>query len=166
MSSLIEEAMMFAATKHSGQVRKYTGVPYITHPCAVAGLVASVSNDEEMVAAAFLHDVIEDCGINDERLKATFGPRVAALVAMVTDTSRPSDGNRRVRKRIDLEHLAQGCPEAKTIKLADIIDNTSTILAYDPQFAAVYLREKQELLPHLEEGSETLYNLAFKMVYK
>ncbi|SNR99825.1 HD domain-containing protein [Humidesulfovibrio mexicanus] len=158
--NIITDAMDFATQAHRGQKRKYTGEPYIVHPFAVAGLVRSVVEAEEAIAAAFLHDTVEDCGVPFIVLADRFGRFVADLVEMLTDPSRPEDGNRAMRKRIDLGHTTQACPVAKTIKLADLIDNTKSIVAFDPKFAAVYLEEKRRLLEVLREGDAGLWAIA------
>lgn len=161
MSTLEDKARKFATKAHEGQKRKYTNENYVVHPAEVAGIVESVGGDEEMIAAAWLHDVVEDCGVLPETVLATFGTRVASLVADLTDISKLSDGNRKVRKAIDREHTAQASPDAKTIKLADLISNTSTIVRYDPDFAKVYLKEKEALLEVLTEGNPVLFERAF-----
>lgn len=73
------------------------------------------------------------------------------MVDMLTDVSRPEDGNRAARKKLDREHLAKATPEVKTIKLADLIHNTESIVAHDPKFAEVYLEEKRALLSVLKD---------------
>lgn len=171
MDQLEQRAKDFATKAHAGQVRKYTGEPYINHPAAVVELVRSVyPYYEEMLAAAWLHDVVEDCGVTYEDLK-TAGFRddgsnwVIRLVYHLTDASKTSDGNRAARKNIDLEHLSTAPAEAKTIKLADIIDNTSSIVKYDPEFAKVYLKEKRALLEVLKEGDANLWKQAYEIVH-
>lgn len=161
---MIEEAFRFACCAHLGQKRKYTGCPYIEHPLAVAALVAAVEDDPEVVAAACLHDVVEDTPVSLEEIAQRFGARVAALVAEVTDVSRPQDGNRKVRKALDKEHLAAASPAAQSIKLADLIDNTSTIIYYDPVFAEVYMQEKRDLLKVLTRGNQALHDRATEIV--
>lgn len=153
-------AMDFATKQHAGQVRKYTNEPYITHPFAVAGLVASCDLDVDVTTAAFLHDVIEDTGITLRKLRGLFGVDVAQLVNAVTDVSFPLDGNRAIRKRIDRAHLAMAPDEAKTIKLADIIHNTQSIAQHDWRFAKIYMEEKRLSLEVLKEGDKNLFNVA------
>lgn len=152
-------AYEFAKIAHAavGQVRKYTGEPYIIHPCEVAYLVRSVPHNSGMVAAAYLHDVLEDTKITFDFVAEEFGPDVAALVFWLTDQSKPSDGNRAARKKIDREHIAIAPPEAKTVKLADLISNTSSIVEHDIGFAKTYLAEKKLLLEVLTDGDPTLY---------
>jgi (p)ppGpp synthase/HD superfamily hydrolase len=156
---LIEKARIFATAAHAavGQRRKYTGEPYICHPAAVAFLVSSVSGGDAVVAAAWLHDVVEDTGVSIKTVEMEFGPVVAALVNQVTNVSKPTDGNRARRKEIDRNHSAAACPSAKSIKLADMIDNLPSIVAGDPAFAKVYIAEQQLLLNVLVDGSSQLY---------
>ena len=160
MSPLIDDARDFAERMHKGQTRKYTGVAYIVHPVAVAASVAAVGMDDETVAAALLHDVIEDTGCTAARIARLFGIRVARMVMQVTNPSTWATGNRAARKQMDRIHLRSACPEAKTIKLADVIDNVKSIKEHDPKFARVYLREKRLLLPFLREGNTSLYEIA------
>lgn len=161
--SLVEKARVFATAAHAavGQRRKYLdNVPYIQHPLAVAGLVRSVPHTAEMVAAALLHDVIEDTHVSLDVVRAEFGEYVGSLVFQLTDISRPEDGNRAKRKAIDLAYIAQALPEAMTVKLADIYENTSTIVEYDPAFAKVYLAEAAALLEVLRPGDPSLWERA------
>ena len=167
MHDIIDKALTFAAIAHDGQKRKYTGHPYIVHPIAVATLVKSVSHTPEMIAASYLHDVCEpDCAHvkTIDEIEWTFGPTIASYVSWLTDVSKPTDGNRAIRKMIDREHTRQAPPAAKTIKLADLIDNTKTIEQNDPAFAAIYLAEKKLLLEVLKEGDPTLYRIAVSQV--
>lgn len=163
-----QRAKEFATRWHAsiGQVRKYTGEPYINHPGAVAELVRSVPHDEAMLAAAWLHDVVEDTPCSIEDVEAEFGSEVAALVGWLTDVSKPADGNREKRKAMDREHTARSPASAKTVKLADLIDNSRSILEFDPDFARVYIHEKERLLAVLTEGDPTLHAMATKIVVR
>lgn len=160
----ILHAVTFAEQAHRGQVRKYTGEPYIVHPLEVASIVASVSSDEDTIIAALLHDVVEDCGISLNQIYLAFGHRVSKMVSDVTDVSRKEDGNRALRKTLDREHIARGWPESKTVKLADLISNTRSIAQHDHGFALTYMEEKRMLLPVLVEGSRDLHYIATALV--
>lgn len=153
---LMFRAAAYATRKHEGQKRKYTGEPYILHCLEVSRLVAEAGGTAEMVAAAVLHDVVEDTTATFEEIEELFGPEVTGLVKGVTDISKPEDGNRAHRKAIDREHIAKGTPEIKTIKLADIISNTATVVEHARGFARYYLREKEQLLFVLAEGAPVL----------
>lgn len=156
--SLEQRALDFARAAHESidQRRKHTGEPYIVHPIAVAELVKTVPHTPEMIAAALMHDVVEDTPIGLEAIRSEFGDGVATLVDWLTDVSRPSDGNRRIRKRLDLDHLAAAPAEAQTIKFADLIDNSRTISVHDRGFWPVYRREMLDLLDALKRGDEAL----------
>lgn len=158
MHTLEERARRFASKAHAAceQRRKYTFEPYIVHPAAVVELVRSVCQKEQVLAAAWLHDTVEDTGTTIIDIEARFGPEVAALVTMITNPEQRPGTNREHRKRAHFLHTARACPDAQTIKLADIIDNTREILKYDPHFARVYLLEKRLQLAGMKEGNEKL----------
>jgi len=164
--TIVERARVFATAAHTaiGQVRKYTFEPYIVHPAEVASIVRSVPHTDEMVAAAWLHDTVEDTDVTIELIRAEFGDKVAELVGWLTDVSRPEDGNRAVRKAIDREHSASAPAEAQTVKLADLIANTRSIMKHDVAFAKTYLEEKRLLLEVMDRGDATLVAIARKNV--
>lgn len=162
---LVDHAFVFAKEAHYGQVRKYTNEPYINHPVAVARLCATVTDDIEIICAALLHDVMEDCGVTEQDLQNTgLGWGIAWTVQMVTDVSRSEDGNRAVRKAMDREHVAKGDAKGQTVKLADLLDNHSTIVQYDPQFAKVYMAEMAAMVPLLTKGHKALHSAAVTML--
>ena len=156
-----------------GQKRKYTNEPYIVHPMEVADIVAEVGGSSHMIAAALLHDVVEDTEIKPFEIEEWFrnfgfscddATAVRYLVYELTEQSTPEDGNRAARKKIDRDFLAKSSPEAATIKLADMISNTTSITRYDPNFAKVYMAEKRELLKVLKHGNKTLWDHANRIV--
>jgi (p)ppGpp synthase/HD superfamily hydrolase len=158
------KARCFAIAAHGDQVRKYTGEPYWFHLEEVAIMVRLVGGSPAMVAAAWLHDTVEDTStslIFD--IYGTFGQEVGDLVDALTDVSKPEDGNRKTRKQLDLDHIAKASPNAKTIKLADIISNTRSITHYDPEFAKVYIPERLAMLAVLGEGDQRLFDVAMDL---
>lgn len=160
---LVQKAQVFAIAAHSAvqQKRKYTGEPYYVHPAEVARIVAEVpGSTAEMVAAAWLHDVVEDTGVTLTDIHMNFGPEVAVLVGWLTDVSKPEDGNRSRRKAMDREHTAQAPAEAQTVKLADLISNSKSIMQHDPEFAKTYLEEKRLLLDVMTKGDRGLHATA------
>ena len=161
---MLDEVLKFATKAHSSQKRKYTGEPYIVHPIAVSEIVKTVPHTDEMVAAALLHDVVEDTPVTIQEIETKFGSKVAELVGWLTDTSRPEDGNRKTRKSIDRLHSADAPAEAQTIKLADLIHNTESIEKHDPSFYKVYKQEKIALLDVLTKGDITLRKIAQQQV--
>jgi hypothetical protein len=161
----IRKARHYATQAHKriSHRRKYTNQPYDIHLQAVAELVTSVADDPEMIAAAWLHDTVEDTPVTFHDIEKEFGAGVAQLVLDLTDVSKASDGNRAVRKAIDRAHLAQAMPRAKTIKLADLIDNCRDICNNNPRFAQVFLTEMAALLEVLGEGDAKLFAQARQM---
>jgi (p)ppGpp synthase/HD superfamily hydrolase len=113
-----------------------------------------------MVAAAWLHDVVEDTGCTFTDIHMAFGIDIATLVGWLTDVSKPEDGNRAVRKAIDRAHTAEAPAEAQTIKLADLISNSKSIMQHDPAFAKTYLAEKRLMLEVMTKGDRGLHALA------
>lgn len=146
---LINKAFTFASAAHAavGQRRKYTNEPYIVHPVEVCAIVSSVDDHtNEMLAAALLHDVVEDTEVTIELIEAMFGRVVMNHVSWLTDISKPGDGNRATRKKIDREHTWLAPKQSQTIKVADLIANTRDIVEHDKHFGKVYMKEKRLLL--------------------
>ena len=164
MHELVREARKFSTEVHRriDQRRKYTNKPYEVHLKAVAQIVSSVSDDPEMIAAAWLHDTVEDTPATIDEIEAVFGTNVALLVRELTDVSKPSDGNRSVRKAIDRAHTEHASARAQTIKLADLIDNCQDICREDPKFAVVFCNEMEAMLAVLKKGNERLHKRAEK----
>ena len=164
--NIVDKALVFATAAHAAvkQTRKYTGEPYIIHPIHVMSIVKTVTHTPEMLAAALLHDVVEDTGVTIELIDKEFGAEVSSLVEWLTDVSKPEDGNRTVRKAIDRKHIARAPAQAKTIKLADLISNTQSIVEHDLNFAEIYLKEKMDLLSVLQHGGDpTLWKEAHRI---
>lgn len=124
----VSEAMAFAAQAHDGMLRKGTALPYIVHPAEVVAIAATLTHDEEVLAAAVLHDVMEDCGVSFEEISTRFGERVARLVLSETQVCA---GDPRetwdARKSEALVKIAEGDRAVKTIALADKLSNMRAI---------------------------------------
>jgi guanosine-3',5'-bis(diphosphate) 3'-pyrophosphohydrolase len=157
------KAMMFARGVHGLQRRKYTNNPYEDHLAEVAGIVATVAPldladlADLMVSVAWLHDCVEDQDVTVTQLRAEFGDAVADGVRLLSDLEK---GNRAERKALSRARLADAPGWVQTIKCADIISNTSSIVMHDPAFAAVYLEEKRLLLDCLTKADPRLMTLA------
>lgn len=155
---IVEKARMFAIAAHSaiGQTGKYTHEPYWVHPAEVVGILKHRLHDPEMLAAGWLHDVVEDTQVKIETIGAEFGPVIRAYVGYLTDSSRSLDGNRASRKEIYLTQMSHAPAEVKTVKVADIISNISSIVDHDPAFAKVYLDEVSKMLEVLTDADPVL----------
>lgn len=111
-----------------------------------------------------LHDTIEDTSVTYNDIEKAFGYSIARLVLELTEFSVKEDGNRAARKAIDARYLQRATARAQTIKLADLIDNTESIVKYDPEFAKTYMNEKAKLLCVLIKGDVRLYAKACILV--
>ena len=134
-------AAEFAAFKHREQRRKgVRGSPYINHPLAVASTLATEAGveDVDVLAAAILHDTIEDTDTTEAELERAFGREVASIVAEVTDEKTQSKA---LRKRMQIAHAPHLSAQAKLVKLADKIVNLRDIVARPPNWD---LKRKQE----------------------
>jgi (p)ppGpp synthase/HD superfamily hydrolase len=160
-------ALTYATAAHAavGQMRKYTDEQYIVHPVRVADIVDKFGGTDDMISAAYLHDVVEDTAVSIDNIHDMFGPVVARIVDGLTDVSVPEDGNRAVRKAMDRQHSAEARYEAQFVKCADIMDNASDIGDNDPSFNVVYRKEMVLLLEVLDKvKDEPIYKAAVKAV--
>lgn len=125
-----EEAFCYAAALHSGQKRKGSDVPYISHLMAVCALVLEMGGDEDQAIAALLHDAVEDQGGQPalQEIRRRFGERVARLVEACTDADTIPKPPWRPRKEKYIRHLQTAPPEVLPIVLADKIHNARIIL--------------------------------------
>lgn len=164
MTNAVDRAIEFAKLAHEGQVRKYTGTPYVTHPIDVAMIVSTVPHTKEMLIAAILHDTVEDTDVVLADIEEEFGIDVANLVCELTDTSTHEDGNRAARKAIDRERLAQASAQAQTIKTADCLHNCGSIKQYDPEFWKVYREEKRLLAQVMKKANPDLMQRLIEVI--
>ncbi len=132
LSPLVERALRVAAIAHQGQSRKASSVPYITHPVAVAMILQRHGfTSPEMLAAALLHDVVEDTSVTAHDLSEQFPAAVMQLVTALTETKLDASGAQRPwrdRKEDHLRVLSAATSEACTIALADKLHNLSSML--------------------------------------
>jgi (p)ppGpp synthase/HD superfamily hydrolase len=175
MNTAIEKVRSFADSAHDGQLRKYTPERYIVHPVRVMEMCKLYSNNLPVLAAALLHDVLEDTPVSQEELQSfliTVMPENEAiqtvkLVVELTDVYIKKDYpqfNRKKRKAKELQRIAQTSATSQTIKYADVIDNCSEIVEHDPKFARRFLMECRNLLKVADKGNTQLYEQAVKTV--
>ena len=164
--SLVEKALIYATIQHCYQDRKYEDdVPYIVHPIDVAINLSSLDFRPEVIAAAVLHDTVEDTPATYEEIFEIFGNTVSNFVKFLTDDS-DGLGNRKVRKEHDRKRLASAPAEVQSIKVADLIDNSASIIKNDPDFARVYIKEKEVLLDSLDKAHPQLIKEARQIIDK
>lgn len=164
MSEVVESAKRFATVRHRriDQRRKYTFQPYEQHLRAVTRLLEEYGADDHMIAAAWLHDVVEDTPATFEEVEVEFGADIARLVMELTDVSRLHHGNRATRKALDREHLAQASDRAQFVKLADLVDNCQDICRHDARFGRLFVEEMGALLDVIRDRDSKLYKRARK----
>ncbi|MBR4771765.1 MAG: bifunctional (p)ppGpp synthetase/guanosine-3',5'-bis(diphosphate) 3'-pyrophosphohydrolase [Bacteroidales bacterium] len=129
-TSLLDKAIIYAVKAHSGVERRGKGYPYIVHPMEAVEIVATMTPDQELLAAAALHDVVEDTPTTVEDLRAVFGDRVASLVAAESDIEIDglSDAESwHTRKQVAIDRLAAAPRDAKMVALGDKLSNMRTI---------------------------------------
>jgi (p)ppGpp synthase/HD superfamily hydrolase len=133
-AALVADALRFALEQHAGQTRKgRPQIPYASHLVRVAGLVMEHGGDPLQTAVAFLHDVIEDCGVADAELAGRFGPEVAAMVRALSDVlegdTPESKSPYRERKTRFLARLAGVDARTRLVAACDKLDNLSALVA-------------------------------------
>ena len=152
-TKLVGEAIRFAKQNHFGVSRQFDGKPYITHPVKVANIVKEYSQDPEMIAAAYLHDVLEDTPVTYKQLKEKFGKRVADLVQNLTSDEQEI---KRLGKTEYLKQKMMAMPlDALLIKLADRLHNTSDFELASVRFINNY-REQTAFILGTLMGREDL----------
>ena len=143
--TLVTEAVIFASQKHDGMLRKGTDLPYIVHPVEVMAIASALTDDPEILAAAVLHDVIEDCAVTEEELSMRFGARVTRLVLSETQLSAGDPfATWDMRKKEAIARIARGGRSVKLIALADKLSNMRAIHRdYDRDSDTMFLRFHQ-----------------------
>lgn len=166
--SLAFRAMAFARHAHAYQMRKYTDNPYVDHLAEVAGIAMSVGwhdaqiHPDKFMAVCWLHDCVEDQGVDPAELQRLFGPEVMAGVVMLSDLE---EGNRAERKAASRRRLHASPGWVQTIKVADMMSNTSSIVRHDPKFAVTYLEEKRLMLAALDKADPSLREMAIRQLH-
>lgn len=129
-TTLVDDAIRFAVDAHAGTERRGKGFPYVIHVLEAMTIVASISPDPELLAAAALHDTLEDTDVSARELRARFGPRVASLVEAETDRLYEADGREvdwRTRKQEGLDRLAHASRDVKIVAIGDKLSNMRAI---------------------------------------
>ena len=130
-TSFLDKALIFAIKAHSGVERRGKDLPYIVHPMEAVAIVATMTKDQEILAAAALHDVIEDTEYTVENIRKEFGERVANLVSSETDLvveGKSESDSWKERKQYAIERLAKLDRDAKIVSLGDKLSNARAML--------------------------------------
>ena len=129
-TTLVDAAIRFAVDAHAGTERRGKGFPYVIHVLEAMSIVATMTSDPELLAAAALHDTVEDTDVTLDRIREVFGARVASLVETETDIQLSEDGRQnswRERKQAAIDRLAATSREAKMVALGDKLSNMRAI---------------------------------------
>ena len=129
-TALLDRAIIFAVKAHSGTERRGKGYPYIVHPLEAVEIVATMTADQELLAAAALHDTVEDTDVTAEQIRAEFGNRIASLVADESDempAGVSEEDSWHSRKQAAIDRLARASREAKMVALGDKLSNMRAI---------------------------------------
>lgn len=129
-TTLLDRAIIFAVRAHAGTERRGKGFPYIVHPMEAVEIVATMTSDQELLAAAALHDTVEDTYVTIEQIRTEFGERVASFVAVESDEPhqrRDSVENWRARKQAAIDRIASASHDAKIVALGDKLSNMRAI---------------------------------------
>jgi len=129
-TTLLDRAILFAVKAHAGTERRGKGFPYIVHPMEAMEIVATITPDQELLAAAALHDTVEDTDVTIEQIRAEFGDRIASLVGAETDVvidGRSESDSWHDRKRAAIDRLSKASKDAKIVAMGDKLSNMRAI---------------------------------------
>lgn len=129
-TALLDRAIIYAVEAHAGTERRGKGFPYIVHPMEAVEIVATITPDQEILAAAALHDTVEDTDITIEQIRAEFGDRIASLVGAETDDvvdGQSEEESWHDRKLAAINRLSKASKDAKTVALGDKLSNMRAI---------------------------------------
>lgn len=129
-TDLLDRAIIFAVKAHSGTERRGKGYPYIVHPMEAVEIVATMTGDQELLAAAMLHDTVEDTDVTVEQIRAEFGDRVASIVAEESDEMPEGiseEDSWHGRKQAAMDRLSRASLDAKIVALGDKLSNMRAI---------------------------------------
>ena len=129
-TQLLDKAIEFAVKAHSGTARRGKGFPYIVHPLEAVAIAATMTNDQELLAAAALHDTVEDSSVTLKDIEREFGKRVAQLVEVESDiefAGKSRSESWRLRKEEAIDRLSTAANDVKIVALADKLSNIRAI---------------------------------------
>lgn len=129
-TDLLDRAIDFAVKAHAGTERRGKGFPYIVHPMEAMAIVATITPDQELLAAAALHDTVEDTDVTVEEIRSLFGDRIASIVASESDSlpaGLSEEESWHDRKQAAIDRLAMASRDSKIVALGDKLSNMRAI---------------------------------------
>ena len=173
-TTLLDRAIVFAVRAHAGTERRGKGFPYIVHPMEAVEIVATMTPDQELLAAAALHDTVEDTDVTVEQIRTEFGDRIASLVASESDIvlgDLPAEESWHARKQAAIDRLARASHDAKIVALGDKLSNMRAIARdYAQQGDALWdlfhAKDPKDHEWHYRELADALSELHDTFAYK
>ena len=173
-TDLLDRAIIFAVRAHAGTERRGKGFPYIVHPMEAVEIVATMTRDQELLAAAALHDTVEDTDVTVEQLRAVFGDRIAALVAAESDVvceGVSEEASWHTRKQAAIDRLARAPHDAKMVALGDKLSNMRAIardyaMQGDALWNLFHVNDPKEHEWHYRGLAQSLSELRDMFAYK
>lgn len=175
MNDILTQIKDYADRAHGDQMRKYSNERYIVHPIRVMETCSKYVSKTEVLAAALLHDVLEDTPVSAKELLSFLetlidkdvAQQTLKLVVELTDVyikEAYPHLNRKQRKEKEVLRIEKTSTDAQTIKYADILDNCKEITAADPHFAPRFLKECMTILKAAPNGNQELYEIVYAEV--
>ena len=173
-TDLLDRAIRFAVDAHAGTERRGKGFPYIVHPMEAVAIVSTMTPDQELLAAAALHDTVEDTGVTVEQLRAAFGERVAKLVEEESDVfveGLSDEESWHGRKQAAIDRLSRASRDAKMVALGDKLSNMRAIardyaLRGDAFWSLFHVTERSEHEWHYRGLADALRELEGTFAYE
>ena len=173
-TTLLDRAIVFAVRAHAGTERRGKGFPYIVHPMEAVEIVATMTKDQELLAAAVLHDTVEDTDTTMEQIRTEFGDRIASLVASESDIvldGVSEEDSWHARKQAAIDRLARASHDAKIVALGDKLSNMRAIARdYAQQGDALWnlfhVKDRKEHEWHYRGLADSLRELQDSFAYK
>ena len=173
-TKLLDRAILFAVKAHSGTERRGKGFPYIVHPMEAMEIVATMTSDQELLAAAVLHDTVEDTSVTIEEIRLEFGERIATIVDNESDKEykdKSEEESWHERKRAAIENLAKASYDAKIVALGDKLSNMRAIwrdykVKGDELWKIFHVTDKKEHEWHYRGLADSLRELQDTFAFK
>ena len=173
-TELLDRAIIFAVKAHAGTERRGKGFPYIVHPMEAVEIVSTMTTDQELLAAAALHDTVEDTDVTVARIRSEFGDRIANLVASESDTFEAGvseEESWHSRKQAAIDRLAKASHDAKIVALGDKLSNMRAIardysIKGDELWKIFHAKDRRDHEWHYRGLAESLSELSDTFAYK
>lgn len=173
-TALLDRAIIFATRAHAGTERRGKGFPYIVHPMEAVEIAATMTSDQEILAAAALHDTVEDADVTISEIRKEFGDRIAALVDAESDEGMIEGAEAdtwHARKQAAIDRLAKATADAKKVALADKLSNMRAIwrdyrTQGDELWKIFHVKDKKDHAWHYRGLAASLSDLSDTFAYE